>query len=211
MKLLHLIFLAFILSSCSTTKEVSKLYGKCCTQIEINPNKTFEYHVVLGVGGEIIRKGTWTEHKGDTILLNTYNQPKNKSIKYSGITNPNLKDKIRISIGDFEQKLAYAMVEINDGEMTKPTDSIGIVEFETDKIINITYNYLSEISEKITISNPELNDIDILVRDLDLEIVPQYFTNQPIVVTNKKAIFYPNNSLKRFERKRKNINKKYWK
>jgi len=210
MKTLLIIILFFALASCSINKEVSKFYGKYSSKIEISTNKTFEYHTVLGVGEEIIRKGTWTHHKGDTILLNTYNQPINKTTTYNGKINPNLKNKIRISISDFELKLPFALVEINNGEMVKSTDSIGVVEFETNKITNITYNIMGEISEEIKISNPELNEIDILIRDLDLEIVPQYFTNKPIVITNRKVVFYPNKTEKRFELKRRNISEKYW-
>lgn len=204
------IIISVITISCSSKKKVARFYGKCCTQILLNPDKTFEYWTYLGVGGEVKRTGTWHEHKGDTILLNTLTQPKNRKTTYTGIVNPNLKNKVRISIRDFELKLAGATIEINDGEMLRNADRDGIVEFDTDKINNITYYFMTEISEKITISNPDLNEIDILVRDLDLEIVPKYFTDEPIVVSNRKVVFYPNNPEKRFERKRINMRKKQW-
>jgi hypothetical protein len=208
---LLLVFICVIAISCSVKKEVLRLYGKDNTQILLKPDKTFEYRTYLGVGGEVKRIGTWSEHKGDTILLNTYNQPNNKSTTYKGIVNPDLKKKVIISIRDFELKLGFSTIEINDGEMTKSADENGTVEFEVDQINNITYYYLGEISEKIKISNPEFNEIDILIRDLDLEIVPNYFTDMPIVVTNRKVVFYPNDIEKRFERKRASIKRKLWK
>jgi hypothetical protein len=204
---LLLVIICTIGISCSVKKEATRLYGKKYTQILLKPDKTFEYRTYLGVGGEVKRIGTWTKHKGDTILLNTYNQPKNKTTTYRGIVNPKLKNKVKLSIKDFETELGYASVEINDGTMIKSADENGIVEFEVDQINNIKYYYLGEISEKIKISNPKFNEIDILIRDLDIEIVPNYFTDMPIVVTNRKVIFYPNNKEKRFERKRANIKK----
>lgn len=211
-----LLILILVFTSCSSTKVKPKLYGKCgknyfaCTQIEIKSDKTFEYFVFMDVGGQTLRKGTWTKSKGDTLLLNTYNQPKNTKTTYSATINLNLNNRIRISIRDFEHKLGFSSVEINDGELMKTADDDGIVEFEVDKIKNIKYYYLGAISEKIVISNPDFNEIDILIRDLDLEIIPSFFTNQPIVMTNKKVVFYPNDSEKRFERKRTNIKKKKW-
>ena len=204
---LLLVIICTIVISCSVKKAATRLYGKKHTQILLKPDKTFEYRTYLGVGGEVNRIGTWIEHKGDTILLNTSNQPKNKTTTYKGIVNPKLNNKVKISIKDFEIELGYASVEINDGAMIKSANENGIVEFEVDQINNIKYYYLGEISEKIKISNPKFNEIDILIRDLDLEIVPNYFTDMPIVVTNRKAIFYPNDKEKRFERKRVNIKK----
>lgn len=207
---LILVFICTIAISCSVNKEVSRFYGKDYTQILLKPNKTFEYRTYLGVGGEIKRIGTWTEHKGDTILLNTYNQPKHKTTTYKGIVNPDLKNKVIISIRDFELKLGLSTIEINDGEIIKSADENGTVEFEVDHINDITYYYLGEISEKIKISNPEFNEIEILIRDLDIEIVPNYFTDMPIVVTKRKVVFYPNNTKKRFERKRTGIKRWQW-
>ena len=205
------VFICTIFISCSVKKEVSRLYGKDYTQILLKADKTFEYKTYLGVGGEVKRTGTWSEHKGDTIFLNTYNQPNNKITTYKGIVNPDLKNKVIISIRDFELQLGFSTIEINDGEITKSADENGIAEFEVDQINNITYYYMGEISEKIKISNPDFNEINILIRDLDLEIVPNYFTDMPIVVTNRKVVFHPNNQEKRFERKRANINRKQWK
>ncbi|PYE78496.1 hypothetical protein DFQ11_1295 [Winogradskyella epiphytica] len=204
------VFICIIAISCSVKKEVSRLYGKDYTQILLKMDKTFEYRTYLGVGGEIKRIGTWSQHKGDTILLNTYNQPKNKITSYKGIINPNLKNKVIISIRDFENYLGGTLIEINDGEMSKFANDNGIVEFDTNLIKNISYFYVGT-GEKITISNPEFNEIDILIRDLDFEIVPNYFTDMPIVVTNRKVVFYPNDIEKRFERKRANIKNKQWK
>ena len=208
---LLLVLICTIVISCSAKKEASRFYGKDYTQILLKSDKTFEYRTYLGVGGEVRRIGTWSEHKGDTILLNTYKQPKNKTTTYKGIINPDLKNKVIISIRDFELKLGLSTIEINDGQMIKSADENGTVEFEVDEINNITYYYLGDIKGKIKISNPEFNEIDILIRDLDLEIVPNYFTDMPIVVTNRKVVFYPNDIEKRFERKRASIKRKQWK
>ena len=196
------VFILFTIS-CATQKEFPRTYGNICSEITLNPNKTFEYREsCTGLGGEFIRKGTWKYGIGDTILLNTYKQPKNIKTTYKGNVNPDFKKKVKILIRDFEIKLSYAGIEINDGEMAKSADENGIVEFETDKIINVKFYYLGEVSEKIEISNPEFNDIEILIRDLDLDIVPKYFTDMPFIVTKNKIVLYPNDKEKRYEKKR---------
>jgi hypothetical protein len=80
-KINYVLIMLIILSSCSSTKKVENLYGKCsvpmygCTQLLLNKNKTFEYYVFEDVGGENIIKGVWEKQKGDTIKLNSYEQP----------------------------------------------------------------------------------------------------------------------------------------
>ena len=75
-----------VLSSCSSTEQVENLYGKCsvpmygCTQLLLNKNKTFEYYVFEDVGGGNIVKGVWEKQKGDTIKLNSYDQPEKKDL-----------------------------------------------------------------------------------------------------------------------------------
>ena len=198
-----LFVLILIATSCVTQKQIAKTYGNDCSEITLNPNKTFEYReACTGLGGEFIRNGTWKYGIGDTILLNTYKQPKNVNTTYKGTINPDFKKKVRISIRDFEVKLGYAGIEINDGEIAKSADENGVVEFETDKVNNVKFYYLGEVSEKIKISNPEFNDIEILIRDLDLDIVPNYFTDMPFVVTKNKIVLYPNDKQKRYEKKR---------
>ena len=54
------------------------MYG--CTQLLLNKNKTFEYYVFEDVGGGNIVKGVWEKQKGDTIKLNSYDQPEKKDL-----------------------------------------------------------------------------------------------------------------------------------
>ncbi len=60
--------------------DIAGLYGKCekgffaCEQVLINADSTFEYGLFYDVGGWNYWKGAWTQ-KGDTLILNSYNQP----------------------------------------------------------------------------------------------------------------------------------------
>ncbi len=123
MRLVLVLLSIFIITSCSLKKEISKLYGKCekhsfaCTQIEINPDGTFEYFVFMDVGGKTIRKGTWSHYTVDTLLLNTYDQPKNKTTTYKGVINTRLMIKVKISIAYFEHKHGFSVMEIKIGEI----------------------------------------------------------------------------------------------
>jgi hypothetical protein len=63
------------------SKDIIGLYGECsdgyfaCEQIEFKLDSSFEYGLFYDVGGWNFWKGTW-KMNGDTIILNSYNQPK---------------------------------------------------------------------------------------------------------------------------------------
>ena len=201
----QIIFFVFILItiSCATRKDFPLTYGNICSDITLNSNKTFEYReACTGLGGEFIRKGTWKQGVGDTILLNTNEQPENLITTYKGKINPKLKGKVRIQVSDKSGALGFVNVLINDKEQGVGADENGIAEFDSKLLNNITYNFLRQ-EETIKINNPKYNEIDMTIRDLDLDIVQNYFINMPIVVTGRKLVFYPNTEEKRFVIKRK--------
>ena len=74
-----------ILISCNTNK-IPGLYGRCakhymsCSQVDIKKNYEFEYFTFWDIGGTIIRKGKWENHK-DTLVLNTFYQHKDRIIE----------------------------------------------------------------------------------------------------------------------------------
>ena len=80
-RLLIILSIIFTLTSCSSKKADTKLYGKCkipmygCYQVLLKDDKTFEQYIFSDVGGENIVKGTWEIFKGDTLKLNSYAQP----------------------------------------------------------------------------------------------------------------------------------------
>ncbi|WP_291727057.1 hypothetical protein [Bernardetia sp.] len=81
--ILTIVSVSFLMLSFFHTnkKSIVGLYGKCgksymaCTQIDIKEDSTFEYYVFYDVGGASIKKGNWKVSK-DTLILNTFNQPK---------------------------------------------------------------------------------------------------------------------------------------
>ncbi|MFD0990760.1 hypothetical protein ACFQ1R_11680 [Mariniflexile jejuense] len=202
MKYIKLILILLFLSSCSTNKSVVGLYGKCgknyfaCTQIELKSDKTFEYFIFMDVGGGTVVKGNWEKTSTDSIKLNTFEQPKNPSTTYSGKINPDQIDDVKITIRDLELPLAAAFIVINDQNEGKAADVNGIVELETQKIKTITYHYLGQ-KETIEIDNPNYNEIEIIVRDLDLNAVPRFLTDKIMVLNKGKLFFNDGYSLKK--------------
>ena len=180
-------------SSCSTNKSVVGLYGKCakryfaCTQIELKSDKTFEYFIFYDVGGGNIIKGNWNKLSKDTYVLNTLSQPQIQETTYKAKTNPKLKGKIKIRISDKSGALAYSSIFINDSKQSKQADSTGVAEFDSQKIEYIKFGYLGKY-EIIQINNPNYNDIEILSRDLDLGVVPQFLTDHKIIIKGRKLI-----------------------
>jgi hypothetical protein len=64
--------------------KIAGLYGKCqsgyfaCEQLDIKSDSTFEYGIFYDVGGWKTWTGYW-ELSNDTIVLNTFKQPKTES------------------------------------------------------------------------------------------------------------------------------------
>ncbi|SNR14182.1 hypothetical protein [Tenacibaculum jejuense] len=197
-----LFVLILITTSCATQKEFPRTYGNYCSEITLNPNKTFEYReACTGLGGEFIRKGTWRQGIADTILLNTYEQPKIAKTTYKGKVNPNMNGKIKIQVSDKDGALGYVNILINDKTLGIGANDKGFGIFQSEMLKNVTYNFLGQ-EETIQIDNPNYNEIEILIRDLDTDIVPNYFTDMPFVVTKNKIVLYPNDKEKRYEKKR---------
>lgn len=207
LKYLNLLFVLIFLNSCSTNKEIVGLYGKCkkgylaCRQIELKSNNTFEEYIWYDFGPRgAIRKGTWKKISGDTIVLNTLEQPTIPKTSYVGKVNPALKNQVRIQISDKNGPLDSSNIFINDRQLLKVADSNGIVQFDTKVIRNIEYGFLNQI-QKIEIDNPNYTEINILTRDLDLSTVPKFITNEKMVVKRNKIMldtsyFYKKTSLK---------------
>lgn len=210
-KYIKLILILFILSSCSTNKSVVGLYGKCgksyfaCTQIELKSDKTFEYFIFMDVGGGTVVKGNWEQISNDSIKLNTFEQPKHPSTTYSGKVNPDRTDNVKITVRDLELPLAAAFIVINDQNEGKAADVNGIAELKTQEIKTITYHYLGQ-KETIKIDNPNFNEIEIIVRDLDLNAVPRFLTDKIMTLDNGKLFFNDGYSLKKT-----NLKNRQWK
>ncbi len=150
----------------------------------------------MDVGGGTVVKGNWEQISTDSIKLNTFEQPKNPSTTYSGKINPDRIENIKITIRDLELPLAAAFIVVNDQNDGKAADVNGIAELESQEIKTITYHYLGQ-KETIEIDNPNYNEIEIIVRDLDLNAVPRFLTDKIMVLNNGKLFFNDGYSLKK--------------
>ena len=210
-KYIKLILLLTFLSSCTTNKSIVGLYGKCgksyfaCTQIELKADNTFEYFIFMDVGGGNVIKGFWNNISNDTIVLNTYNQPEISKTTYKGKIKPELNGKVRIKITDKNGALGFASVEINDKELGIATNENGIAEFETESLKNVHYSFLGQ-KETIKIDNSNYNDIEILIKDLDINAIPEFLTDYKILVKGNKLIINT-----KYIYKKTNLTNKQWK
>ena len=218
MKLLQIILILLFFTSCSSVGKKTILYGKCsrgylaCNQFELKKNKTFEYYSFMDVGGGYVLKGNWDYVNGDTLKLNTFEQPNITKTYFDGAFNSNLKNKIKIKISDYEGPLEYFDIKINDGEFEERTDMNGICFFKVSEIKNITFTYYlsySSRTETIVIDNPKINDVEIFVSDYD-ESDDFYFVDKLVVATKEKIILDPNEKRK-FELGRAKFERKWWK
>ncbi len=211
MKYIKLILVFTFLSSCTTNKSAIGLYGKCgknyfaCTQIELKSDNTFDYYIFYDVGGGSVLKGTWKRIANDTIVINTFKQPQFPKTTYIGKVNPNSKGKVKIRISDKDGSLGASNVFINDRAQIKVADENGVTEFLVNSIKNIEYGFLSQ-SEKIQIDNPNYNEIEVLIKDLDLNAIPEFITNEKIIFKRNKIIMDTT-----YVYKRTSLKNKQWK
>lgn len=159
----------------------------------------------MDVGGGSVVKGTWNKISNDTIVLNTYDQPEIIKTTYKGKVNPELNGKVRIKISDKNGALGFANVQINDKDLGVGANENGMAEFETESLKNVHYNFLGQ-EETIEIDNPNYNDIEVVVKDLDINAIPEFLTDYKIVVNGKKLIMDSE-----YIYKKTNLKNKQWK
>lgn len=212
MKFSKFILISVLIISCSSTQSVTGLYGKCekdyfaCTQLELKTDKTFEYFIFMDVGGASVIKGNWKQTASDSIVLNTFKQPKHPITTYTGKINSETTENIKITIKEAGFPLTAATVVINNNQGEgKAANTDGVVEFEAQKIHTITYHFLHE-SETIAIDNPNFNEIEITIKDLDSSAVPTYLTDEVMILKNKRLFINESHSLKKT-----NMKNKQWK
>lgn len=198
---------SLLLWSCSSTKKITGFYSRCvgtgytCTQLQINPNYTFEYYSENNGYDKTIIKGTWKKFAQKQILLNSDSQPKNAATKYYARANPNFKSFIRIQLIENSRFLDSATVIINKDQQIKKTDTHGIVEFAATKVTTIEYRY-KNMTETFTITNADFNDFQFMVKDYETIIFPKYFTNKLVSKNMRKVIFERDNVSEKFDLKK---------
>ena len=208
---IKLILVVVFLSSCSANKSVVGLYGKCregdfaCIQMELKSDKTFEFFNFMSVSGAQVIKGNWKRISNDTLVINSFKQPEFSKTTYTGKINPELKGKVKIRISDKNGSLGSSQVSINDQKQIKAADDNGIVEFAVDSIKNIEYRFMNQM-ENIEIDNPNYNEIEVLIKDLNLNAISEFITNEKIIVKRNKIIMDTD-----FVYKKTNLKNKQWK
>jgi hypothetical protein len=187
-------------------KSAVGLYGSCvenylfCEQIELKSDSTFEYYIFMDVGGGRVIKGNWKRAGKESIILNSFEQPINSTTTYSGRVDEKRNRSVKITIRNANSPLIMAYVIINNRLPGKVTDLNGVVEFEIEEVNSITYEFIGR-SETIEIEEPNYNEIDIVVRDLEYTAIPKFITNEVIHQKRGKLIFQDNRFLKKANKK----------
>lgn len=199
-KFLFLVILLGFLNSCQTSKQT--LYGKCgkhyfvCTQLLIKPNNEFEYFQFYDVGGVQVVKGSWKEND-DTLILNTWEQQKDRLSHVSEIRN----DTLNGNIIEFENA-DFGFVEIN-GIKIKHTGKKIYFEEKAKEIKFLFYGErdLFEIIYKVRDSNS--NYFLVKTKELESSI---FFTDEKFLLKGRKI--YPIGRLWPLEKTA--LSKKQW-
>lgn len=158
----------------------------------------------MDVGGGTVVKGNWEQISAVSIKLNTFEQPKNPSTTYNGKINSARIDNVKITIRDLELPLAGSFIVLNNQDVGKPANVNGIAELESQEIKTITYHCLGQ-NETIEIDNPNYNEIEITVRDLDTNAVPRFLTDKIMTLNNNRLFFNDGYSVKKT-----NIKNRQW-
>lgn len=207
-KFTKLLLLLLFFGSCKSNKSLVGLYGECpnhyyaCSQIELKPNNTFEYFIFMDVGGTNILKGNWKKISNDSILLNTYEQPIIPKTSYTGIENGSSVKKVKIS--NKYGPIILASVSINDNGKWKETDINGFVEFNESEINTISVISLG-LNEKILVGNKNLDEIQILVKDSQTGVTPEYLVDYKLKILSNKIYI-----TKKYRLKKTSITNKQW-
>lgn len=190
MRLLSIIICVTCIS-CGAKFSVAGLYGKCqkrylgCQQLQLNKDRSFEYYKSLDTGGEQVLRGSWRALSEDTLVLNTFQQPRIPKTYYVGEFISSLGDKLEVHIQDYNEDITQAIITINDSEQTVNTDHQGKAVFNSTEIKTISYNILDR-KETISIANPKYNYVVITVKDLEIgKPNNPYITNDTIIVKSK--------------------------
>ena len=158
----------------------------------------------MDVGGGTVVKGKWEQISMDSIRLNTYDQPIQPTTTYVGNKNSDIENKVKITIADLNFPLEGANIWVND-KPGKVADRNGTVEFDITQVETVRYQYLGK-DETISIDNPDYDEIEITISDLDMSAVPRFFTDK--IMTLKNRELYYNDW---FSLKKTNMNQKQWK
>ena len=214
MKPYQIVIILMILSSCSSIGKKTILYGvdsdRTCFQFELRKDKSFEIYRSYGIAEPIIR-GEWNYVSGDTIKLNTYEQPKIKKAYFKGKNNLKLGNKIKVQILDYRSPLIGANVWKNDKEEFGTTDLEGIHYFNVKNLNTISIDYLGYEQATIELKDSTINDIQIYLSERTSESGLDYYVDKLVVANNKEIIINPKDSIRRYSLRKSKLKNKCWK
>lgn len=177
----------------NTTKgqAIFGLYGKCtkgyftCTQIKLNADSTFCYYSFYDVGGEKIRTGKWTL-KQDTLIMNTYIQPKHK--RSFVIIDSSKSDKIEIQCLDRDSiPISFGHLLVNHCD-TLTLDINGKTiyhsEIQTIKIMGLG------VQKNTFTTNKKQHSKIVFFVDRFICLHPDYLTDEKLILKNKELKTY---------------------
>jgi hypothetical protein len=202
-------FLIYIFLFCSCPAllfaqvEKNALFGSCrgaggdgayaCTQVELRKNGTFYLYVFYDIGGGSTIQGTYSLN-GDTVTVNTYDQPKLSENIIMETFDPMMPARqYKICFFDSDSNKTPAVMKVNDelrkmndwqNEFLITTDSVALIEF-AGTVIGQNGTYIPK--------NKRSNIFKIYLKDVDPSLLaPAYLTNVKWMLAEDKLYLWKN-------------------
>lgn len=181
----------FTLSTFAQRKSFVGLYGECpkgyfvCTQLELKSDSTFEYYVFFDVGGATIKKGTWVAEE-DTLILNTFNQPK-FARGYKILDTAHSDNKKIYCLDRDSVPIFYGTIVINHSD-TITLDENGKAIYNGE-IKNIQVSGLMTQKSDFTVNFSNYSEIEFFVDNFVCHN-PDYLTNEKLIINGNEIKEY---------------------
>lgn len=165
-------------------KSIIGLYGECpqrywvCQQLELKKDSTFEYFTFYDVGGGIIQDGTW-KVDGDTLILNTYDQPK-AAVGYT-ILDSTYRDTTEIYCFYWDSlTFAFGTAIINFSDTIR-LDIDGYAKYKGE-IKNIEFQGLFLENSRFALNPKSGSALEFIVESSYSCCCPYYLINEKLVI-----------------------------
>jgi hypothetical protein len=145
------------------------LYENCprgffdCHQVLLNSDSTFKSIKSFHIGGCCSIIEGYYKIKADTLILNSYSQPKETKVEYESYISNSFPDSVEFKVFEYDgEPIIGATIRINNDEIYVSTNEFGIARTNIDSIGSIQVTHVG-IDEEIEIDNPFSSKINVTI------------------------------------------------